>query len=355
MARGLTPLSRVLPWLLLSGVILRLSMLAAGAVRIHHYRKTAVTLQFPKESILSVCRLLERDVHIGVSAADVGPVTFGWFRPMILLPASFLSLDEEAQRAVLCHELLHVVRRDWPATLVEEAIAAALWFHPAILWLLAQARLAREELVDAEVVRLTSARDSYIQALLSIAGVERHSMLAPAPLFLRRRDLTARLRALLDDPAANNRRALWGYPVTVALVAVVSSGGFQAFPLAATALAPSATQSAAADFAPEPPSVATVDETVAVPRITHYVAPRYSDGARAEHIEGTVVLEAAIGIDGVPAGLRIVRSLDPELDRNAMSALQQWRFEAARREGSPVQTRLYIEIRFQLAGRRGGN
>jgi bla regulator protein blaR1 len=349
MARGLTSLSRVLPWLLLGGVVVRFSLIAAGALRIRQYRKTAVPLHFPKESILSVCKLLERDVQIGVSAAEVGPVTFGWFRPMILLPASFLSLDEEAQRAVLCHELLHVVRRDWPATQVEEMIGAALWFHPAILWLLAQARLAREELVDAEVVRLTAARDSYIRALLSIAGVGRETTLAAAPLFLQRRHLTARLRTLLHDRASSDRRALWGYPVTVALVVIVSAASFHAFPLVATPLADVA-QSASSDSLAEPPAVLTLDETVVAPRIAHYISPSYSDAARTARVEGTVVLETAIGVDGVPAGLRIVRSLDPELDRNAIFALQQWRFEPARRDGGAVETKLYIEMRFQLTG-----
>src|SRR5205814_9003674 len=98
----------------------------------------------------------------------------------------FLFLDAEAQRGIACHELLHVRRLDWVIRLVEEFAGAVVWFHPAFWWMLAQARLAREQIVDAEVVRITSAREPYINALLAMAGAKPALDLAPAPLFLRR-------------------------------------------------------------------------------------------------------------------------------------------------------------------------
>jgi len=45
---------------------------------------------------------------------------------------------------------LHVRRHDWLITLIEELAGTLLWFNPAIWLLLAQTRLAREQLVDAE-------------------------------------------------------------------------------------------------------------------------------------------------------------------------------------------------------------
>src|SRR5207247_1139741 len=60
------------------------------------------------------------------------PVTFGVRRPVVLLPARLRGAPPEMLRAVLCHELIHVDRHDWPAMIVEELILTALWFHPAV-------------------------------------------------------------------------------------------------------------------------------------------------------------------------------------------------------------------------------
>jgi beta-lactamase regulating signal transducer with metallopeptidase domain len=73
-------------------------------------------------------------------------VAFGWHRPVVLLPESVASLPLDAQRAVVCHELLHIARRDWAWMLGEEAIRCLLWFHPAIWFALGKLQLSREEL-----------------------------------------------------------------------------------------------------------------------------------------------------------------------------------------------------------------
>jgi beta-lactamase regulating signal transducer with metallopeptidase domain len=51
----------------------------------------------------------------------------------------------------------------------EEIVKAALWFHPAVLWLIARVRLAREEVVDELTVLATAQRRAYIEALLVFA------------------------------------------------------------------------------------------------------------------------------------------------------------------------------------------
>ena len=63
------------------------------------------------------------------------------------------ELDPAMQEAILCHELLHVRARDWLFTVAEELVRAIFWFHPAIWWLLGEISLAREQVVDREVVR----------------------------------------------------------------------------------------------------------------------------------------------------------------------------------------------------------
>lgn len=102
--------------------------------------------------------------ELGVTAdirfSDVvdGPATIGARHPIVLLPSRVLDLPLPVQRAVLCHELIHVRRRDWLPALLEELWCAVLWFHPAARALASRLSLARETLVDEATIAHT--RDS---------------------------------------------------------------------------------------------------------------------------------------------------------------------------------------------------
>jgi len=65
-------------------------------------------------------------------------------------------------------------------------------------------------------------------------------------------------------------------------------------------------------------------------------------------IQGTVVLEAVVMADGGASELRVVKSLDRELDEQAMIAVKQWRFEPGRLAGVPVDVLVVIMLDFTL-------
>src|SRR5262249_20944574 len=171
------------------------------------------------------------DAQFCISSNGIGPVTFGFLRPVVLLPESFLTLDAAAQCGIACHELLHVKRKDWLATIIEEIIGGLFWFHPAFWWLLAQARLAREQLVDAEVVRMTAAREPYIDALLTMAGARPALDLAAAPLFLRRRHLLQRMHLLVTEVSMSKFRLISSYAAIAGVLGLAGWLGFAAFPM----------------------------------------------------------------------------------------------------------------------------
>jgi BlaR1 peptidase M56 len=204
--------------ILAAGVVLQMALLSGALWRTRRYRIAATPLYPIPEAMRAAAAITHADALFCVSDEAAGPVMLGWLAPVVLLPASFLSLDEEAQCGIACHELLHVRRGDWLISLIEGFAGALLWFNPGAWLLLSEARLAREQLVDAESVRLTASRESYIDALLAIARGHVWSDLAAAPSFLRRSHLTQRMQSLLSDTPASARRLAGSFCSIAALL-----------------------------------------------------------------------------------------------------------------------------------------
>ena len=165
------------------------------------------------------------------------PATFGIRPPSILLPERFPTMDEAFQRAIAGHELLHVARRDWILNLVEELILTVFWFHPAVAWVVNRIRLSREQTVDAEVVRLISARKPYMSALLEIASGGPGPALGAAPTFLKERQLAQRIEMLVKEVTMSKPRLFLSLTAIVGLLILAGGVGVWAFPLRAPAQA----------------------------------------------------------------------------------------------------------------------
>src|SRR5579883_721768 len=110
-------------------------------------------------------------VRLGISDKTSSPAVFGFFRPVILLPASLSSSLSEIQLAgVLLHELIHLRRRDVWFNCAQTLLQIAYWWHP-FLWVAnARIRGAREEAVDDAVMcALRDKANEYPQTLIEVA------------------------------------------------------------------------------------------------------------------------------------------------------------------------------------------
>jgi TonB family protein len=88
--------------------------------------------------------------------------------------------------------------------------------------------------------------------------------------------------------------------------------------------------------------------SVTVPRVLTQVRPSYTSEALAGRIQGPVVLELVVRADGHPADIRVLRSLDPGLDAQAIVAASQWRFDPGRLAGRPVDVQIVIVMDFSI-------
>ena len=77
--------------------------------------------------------------------------------------------------------------------------------------------------------------------------------------------------------------------------------------------------------------------------------PAYTAEARAQRIEGEVLLEVVLEASGKLRVLRIVRGLGHGLDDAAMQAAEKIRFKPALRDGQPYDSTVVVHIIFQLA------
>ena len=81
----------------------------------------------------------------------------------------------------------------------------------------------------------------------------------------------------------------------------------------------------------------------------HKVDPKYLPAAISERIEGKVQIAGVIRTNGHVDLVRILKGVDPRLDRSAEEALRKWEFAPAERNGVPVEVDVVAEIPFRLA------
>ena len=97
------------------------------------------------------------------------PLTVGWLRPKVLLPAGWERWPEDKLQAVLAHERIHVRRGDWAVGVLAGLNRSIFWFHPLAWWLERQlAQLAEQASDDAAL--LVVGTEPYARALLDMAA-----------------------------------------------------------------------------------------------------------------------------------------------------------------------------------------
>ena len=102
-----------------------------------------------------------------------------------------------------------------------------------------------------------------------------------------------------------------------------------------------------------PPAAAAPSEPLPVggqikaPARTKYVMPEYPNIARANRVEGVVILEAIIGADGKVAGLRVLRS-NPLLEQAALAAVSAWEYTPTLLNGRPTPVIMTVTVVFAL-------
>jgi TonB family protein len=90
-------------------------------------------------------------------------------------------------------------------------------------------------------------------------------------------------------------------------------------------------------------------EGIGTPQLIREVKPTYTKAAMDRKVEGVVEVDAVVLKDGTVGDVTIKRSLDEDLDQQAIKATKQWKFRPGRnKDGEPVNVQVFIELTFYL-------
>ncbi|MES2128722.1 MAG: M56 family metallopeptidase [Pseudomonadota bacterium] len=252
--------------------------------------------------------------HVALRVVDelASPITAGWLRPVVLVPAALVTgMPPELLEALLAHEMAHVQRFDYLVNLGQNAIEILLFYHPAVWWISGRIRVEREQIADDIAARKLGEPRSLALALSELEKLQfsRHS---PA-LAANGGELMSRIKRLVrpDTEALDWKAAL---------------------PVMGLALALSACASAP-QVKHEPVVVAAVVDFKSCAK------PVWPAESLKREETGTVRLEFTVSAQGKVVGSTLFRSSGhPALDEAAREGINKCAFKPGTRDGVPVES-----------------
>ncbi len=195
---------------------------------------------------------IRRPPRLWHCAGAAVPMTWGVWRPVILLPADADRWTARRRSDVLLHELAHVRRHDYLTQLSSRLVCALHWFQP-LAWIAAhRLRVESEHACDDLVLGTGSRASDYADHLLAAARSLRGRLPAATVAMARTSKLSGRILAILDE--TRDRSPLSARRLLLAILAAC----LLALPLAAAAPSPYPPL-------PEPPEVPSAPEAPEAP------------------------------------------------------------------------------------------
>ena len=100
-------------------------------------------------------------------------VAVGLIKPMVLIPASWLSeIPLKSLEAIVAHELAHIRRFDLWVNMLQRIVESLFFYHPAVWWISRRIRVEREMCCDKIASEAINDPVTYAKTLSQIATIQ---------------------------------------------------------------------------------------------------------------------------------------------------------------------------------------
>lgn len=232
------PVSQSVNWLAVAlsvwaaGALVVLARLLLGTWKMRRITREAECLTDYHWSAMTTRLRTQLDLpaHISLYGSDAMQmaVTWGIWRPVVLLPADAAQWSSDWRRIVLLHELAHIKRRDCLTQMLANWACALFWFHPLAWYAARQMRIERELACDDYVLEVGTRASDYAGYLVELAqAFESVEPASPVAVGMACSQLESRVRAILNPARKRSvptmRRWLAWTMVTAFVIAPLAS------------------------------------------------------------------------------------------------------------------------------------
>ena len=334
-------LSEWIGYLYLAGVVALLVRLAVQAFSLYR-----LIVRMPEKEI--------NGVRVKCLNDPSGPFSFfGW---IFMNPA---AVKEDEISEILTHEMAHVKQHHSVDVLLAEMVSICCWMNPFAWLLKREVRLNLEFLADRKVMEAGFATKSYQYHLLGLAYNHKYG-LSNNFNFSHLKQRIIMMNKKKSNAAGHIKYALFVLPAFALLVAgniSCSQDASQTEDTKEEVVAPVSPK------AKEAPADSTAKEEVfmVAEQMPEYPGGmkemlkflqenvKYPENAMKNNVQGRVIVQFVVEKDGTPTEFKVLRSVDPDLDAEAlrvMKAMPKWK--PGMQKGQVVRVKFTVPVSFKL-------
>lgn len=334
-------LSEWIGYLYLAGVVVLLVRLVVQA-----FSLSRLIVRMPEKEI--------NGVRVKCLNDPSGPFSFfGW---IFMNPA---TVKEDELDEILTHEMAHVKQHHSVDVLLAEMVSICCWMNPFAWLLKREVRLNLEFLADRKVMEAGFATKSYQYHLLGLAYNHKYG-LSNNFNFSHLKQRIIMMNKKKSNAAGHIKYALFVLPAFALLVAgniSCSQDASQTEDAKEEVVAPVSPE------AKEAPADSTAKEEVfmVAEQMPEYPGGmkemlkflqenvKYPENAMKNNVQGRVIVQFVVEKDGTPTEFKVLRSVDPDLDAEAlrvMKAMPKWK--PGMQKGQVVRVKFTVPVSFKL-------
>ena len=334
-------LSEWIGYLYLAGVVVLLVRLVVQA-----FSLSRLIVRMPEKEI--------NGVRVKCLNDPSGPFSFfGW---IFMNPA---AVKEDEISEILTHEMAHVKQHHSVDVLLAEMVSICCWMNPFAWLLKREVRLNLEFLADRKVMEAGFATKSYQYHLLGLAYNHKYG-LSNNFNFSHLKQRIIMMNKKKSNAAGHIKYALFVLPAFALLVAgniSCSQDASQTEDAKEEVVAPVSPE------AKEAPADSTAKEEVfmvaeqmpefpgGMKEMLKFLQEnvKYPENAMRNNVQGRVIVQFVIEKDGTPTEFKVLRSVDPDLDAEAlrvMKAMPKWK--PGMQKGQVVRVKFTVPVSFKL-------